>query len=319
MKNKSLLFLLFPLACSLGGCNKNNSVDYAKKENWVVCNSTGTKSVDTFFIYPTCIMDVDGETTIEQNRKAVEADNIADNQAGVFVESTNLYMPLYRQFSFKVIEKRHFTNEGFRDAAHESIAYQDLVGALDYYFSKYNNNKPFILAGHSQGSALLYSVLTDYMQKHSDYLTRMVACYSIGFGYNKEAIGQYSNLKFATGETDTGCIISYNTYRNDHSGESVLYPKNPFVINPINWKTDETYAAINENKGSYLGGNHISGQSDAKVDLTRGILISSADQKYLLTDVDNLFGTKSYHIYDYAFFFENLKENVAKRCAAFVK
>ncbi len=57
----------------------------------------------------------------------------------------------------------------------------DVYAALDYYFKHYNQGRPFILAGHSQGSMMLKIALTDYFKEHTDYLERMVAAYVIGF------------------------------------------------------------------------------------------------------------------------------------------
>ena len=57
----------------------------------------------------------------------------------------------------------------------------DVYAALDYYFEYYNQGRPFILAGHSQGSLMLKIALRDYFKEHTDYLERMIAAYVIGF------------------------------------------------------------------------------------------------------------------------------------------
>ena len=60
-----------------------------------------------------------------------------------------------------------------------------------------------------------------------------------------------TGLKFAEGPTDTGVIISWNT-----EGPANLETKNMtlapggLIINPINWKRDDTYAPATENLGS---------------------------------------------------------------------
>jgi hypothetical protein len=92
-------------------------------------------------------------------------------------------------------------------------------------------------------------------------------------------------------------------------------------INPLNWKRDETYAPASENKGS-LRPNKETGEYeiqhldiDAQVNLARGVVVTtttippSADPKF--------FGPASYHEDDYSFFYNNIKENVAKRIAAY--
>ena len=46
----------------------------------------------------------------------------------------------------------------------EKLMYEprsDTFAALDYYFTHYNNGRPFILASHSQGSSMLRIILAD--------------------------------------------------------------------------------------------------------------------------------------------------------------
>ena len=92
-------------------------------------------------------------------------------------------------------------------------------------------------------------------------------------------------------------------------------------INPLNWKRDETYAPASENKGSLRlneATNEYEIQNldiDAQVNLARGVVVTnttippSSDPQF--------FGPASYHEDDYPFFYNNIKENVAKRVAAY--
>jgi len=312
---KKLALLLTPFILGVSGCNRIEPIDYSKVESWHVCEYNGSKEVDTFFVYPTVVNDETDLTTLEQNRNALRTTPIFERQASVYAESTNIYIPLYRQTCLPKITL--MSPLEMCNMIHDSQGYKDLENCLDYYFEHFNNNKPFILAGHSQGSAQLFNIMTDYMQKHQDYLSRMVACYAIGFGQTKSEIAKYPNLKLASGECDTNCIISYNTFNNNHVGPSVLHDEDSFVINPINWKTDETVATREESKGSYLFGEHIDGVSGAKVDLSRGILVSDADSSYEVPGIAYLFGTNTFHSFDYSFFYSDLVENVAKRIEAF--
>lgn len=62
----------------------------------------------------------------------------------------------------------------------------DVYAALDYYFEHYNHNRPFIMAGHSQGSAICQIVLEEYMRVHPEFLKRMVVTYSGGFSVSQQ-------------------------------------------------------------------------------------------------------------------------------------
>ena len=82
-------------------------------------------------------------------------------------------------------------------AAFNSLPKQDVFAALDYYFENLNDGRPFILAGHSQGSAIQSLVLAEYMKAHPEYLERMVAAYVIGYSITGDYLKANPHLKFA--------------------------------------------------------------------------------------------------------------------------
>ncbi len=116
----------------------------------------------------------------------------------------------------------------------------DVYAALDYFFEHLNDGRPFILAGHSQGSVMLKIALTDYFKEHTDYLERMVAAYVIGFSITKEDLEINPALKFAEGEDDTGVIVSWNLEGPENKNEeNAVVIENAIAINPLNWKRDD--------------------------------------------------------------------------------
>ncbi|MBR0365419.1 MAG: DUF3089 domain-containing protein, partial [Clostridia bacterium] len=208
--------------------------------------------------------------------------------------------------------------------AFATVPYSDVTAALDYYFENYNNGRPFIIAGHSQGSGIVSLVLKDYFKEHPDYYKRMIAAYVIGFSITKDYLEENTQLKFATGESDTGVIISWNTEGPKNVEEiaknAVVLP-NALSINPLNWKLDETYAPARENLGSLVLYKDASGYeiadigADAQVNLARGVIVTNA--KADPVDMVDYFGPASFHDSDYPCYYNNIKDNVAKRIAAF--
>ena len=92
-------------------------------------------------------------------------------------------------------------------------------------------------------------------------------------------------------------------------------------INPLNWKRDETYAPASENLGSYLPNAESEMYeitdvgADAKVVLSRGVIVTNTT--YDQYGAAEFFGPQSFHEDDYTLFYQNLKDNVAKRIAAY--
>jgi hypothetical protein len=201
---------------------------------------------------------------------------------------------------------------------------------LDYYFKNCNNGRPFILAGHSQGSAMAKLVLKKYFKEHPDYYKRMVAAYVIGYAVTKDELEANPHLKFATGESDTGVIISWNTEGPKNMEQNVvtavLLP-NSISINPLNWKLDDTYAPASMNLGSLVVNEKARKieigdvGADAQINLTRGVVVTNAKVELLPAEIaaigEKFFGPDGRHASDYSYYYNNIKANVAKRIAAY--
>ena len=314
--------------------SKTQPLDYSNKDNWCKLPEI-TKEVDTFYVYATeYIMGSMAESAPDyadmNNQEMLEgAAGEYALHASAFADSTNLFMPYYRHVGLRyagVIWKR----DGIFVAAIADMPYGDIVAALDYYFEHYNNGRPFIIASHSQGSAIVKMVLKKYFMEHPDYYKLMIAAYPIGYAFTKDEFKAYPHMKFATGECDTGVIITWNTEgpknREVNADTCVLQP-GYMSINPLNWKLDDTYAPASMNLGS-LWPNEKTGEleiqdlgADAQVFPDRGVVVTHAQGEQMDEATAKVsaefFGPDGRHGEDYAFFYCNIKDNVAKRVAAY--
>lgn len=251
-------------------------------------------------------------------------------QANLFEESTNPFMPYYHQAGICYV-KKVFDKTGSIEPAISGVPYEDITGALDYYFENCNGGRPFILASHSQGSAIAKLVLKKYFKEHSDYYRRMVAAYVIGYAVTRDDLAANPHLKFATGESDTGVIISWNTEGRKNVEQNVrtavLLP-NAISINPLNWKLDATYAPASENLGSLMpnieAGRYeiVDVGADAQIVPERGSIVTKAEMEpiheELLEIFNAAFDPDGRHETDYALYYNNIKANVAKRVAVYL-
>jgi hypothetical protein len=110
----------------------------------------------------------------------------------------------------------------------------------------------------------------------------------------------------------------------------VLYGVVGRVINPINWKTDETLATTAEGLGSLMPvpPNFVSWQqepqyADARIDKTKGVLICSTADASLWspgpsTKNPGAFPSGVYHSFDIPFYYYNLRSNAQNRVNKFL-
>ncbi len=311
------------------------TIDYSKKENWCKIPEI-TKDVDTFYIYATeYIMGSFEEgapdfATIDNAEMLEGAEIEYRDHASAFADATNVFMPYYRQSGLKYAGEV-FKKTGTADAAFSGMPMNDMIAALDYYFEHCNGGRPFIIAGHSQGSAMVLQLLQTYFKDHPEYYARMVAAYTIGYSVTKGYLAANPHLNFASGESDTGVIIAWNTEgpKNvETNAHNVVVLPETMSINPLNWKLDETYAPASMNLGSIVldaeTGEPSIGDigADAQINLARGVVVTHAKDDPMPEEEAKVaaafFGPDGRHAYDYMYYFNNIKANAAKRVTAYL-
>ena len=312
--------------------------DYSKKDCWCRFPEI-TKDADTFYIIATEYIassledDSPDYAALDNPEMLAGAQEEYALHASAYEDSTNVFMPYYRQSGLRYAGDV-WKKTGNIDAAISGMPYGDITAALDYYFENCNGGRPFIIAGHSQGSAITKLVLMNYFKEHPEYYERMIAAYVIGYAVTKDDLKAYPHLKFASGESDTGVIVSWNTEGRKNAEENVptavLLP-NAISINPLNWKLDDTYAPASENLGSLVI-NEKTGKpeiadigADAQVVPERGTVVTNAKPEILPEELaeaaaaaNEFFGPDGRHASDYTFYYNNIKSNAAKRVVAYL-
>jgi hypothetical protein len=314
---------------------ENKAPDYSKKESWYQIPEI-TKDVDTFYIFATDYILSSFEegapdyATLDNEELLFGTKIEYRDHASAYADSTNVFVPYYRQsglrYAGEVIQKT-----GNFDNALMGLPYEDITAALDYYFDNCNGGRPFILAGHSQGSAMVLLLLKTYFKDHPEYYARMLAAYVIGYSVTTEYLEANPHLKFTTGETDTGVIIAWNTEGPENvrtNAHNIVVLPGTRSINPLNWKLDETYAPASMNLGSIIENKETGETSigdvgaDAQINLARGVVVTHAKADPMPEEAAKIgaefFGPDGRHGNDYTFYYNNIKANVAKRVAAYM-
>lgn len=313
------IIIIYPL--SFLSCDKSNSTesdivtDYSKTEYWLSLPTNNEKDVDIFYFYPTAWYKEDLSESnfcaIDNRIMLIGSKQAFDRQATAFETVGNIYAPYYRQADAQYTLAM---NEDQRWDVIGSIPAKDVTAAFDYYIKNYNNNRPFILVGHSQGANVIMFLLKNYMYKNPSIYARMVSAYVIGYPVTAEFMNANKHLKFAEGPDDTGVIISYNTQSPDvEPGANIVVGNNVgIVINPINWKRDETLATASENLGSYMpdsNGNFgkVTNFADARIDIAKGVLVCSSVNDSTMFKISGSMGLGVYHSFDIPFYYYNLR------------
>lgn len=158
--------------------------------------------------------------------------------AAYMAPGNRFYAPYYR----------HATIDGWITRNEDTIfrrtriPMQDVRAAFESFIRSRDSSRPLILAGFSQGGMAVVELL-----RHMDATTyaQLAAAYVMGYKVTQEDTASCPFIRPATGETDTGVVICYNTVKDEKYINPVV-AATCMGINPVNWRTDDEPAVLHD-------------------------------------------------------------------------
>ena len=294
--------------------------DYADRESWAYFELGEDTGIDIFLICP--VVDTRSErNAFDLNEKLKSRFvNALDMEKGIYEETGRLFSPYYRQMSLNAYKLPEEERQQAR-----KIACGDVFAAFQWYLEHENGGRGLILAGFSQGAEMCLELMKEYFGGDSAQACalrdKLIAVYAIGWSFTEETTAAYPQIIPAKGETDTGVVISFDC-EDGSLTDTLVNPagKKALSINPLNWKTDGTPADKSFNTGAVMstGAEPIPALCGAYIGERGELVVTDVSAADYPPGID-IFPEGSYHIYDYMFFFTNLKENVAARAKVWRK
>ena len=292
-------------------------LDYGDGANWAYFALGEDTGVDVFLICPT--VDTRSETNSFDLNDKLKGRFVSalDMEKGIYEEAGRLYSPYYRQMS---INAYRLSRE--EQAQAEAVAYADVSDAFRWYLDHENGGRGLILAGFSQGSQMCLELMKEYFggegAEAAALREKLVAVYALGWTVTEEMTEAYPQIVPAAGETDTGTVVAFDC-EDGSLTETMIIPAGTkaLSINPLNWRTDGAGADKSLNLGAVMGAGAepVEALCGAYIGERGELVVTEVRASDYPPGLD-IFPEGSYHLYDYQFFFMNLKENVAARTAA---
>ena len=272
-----------------------------------------TAQADVFFIHPTIYAyDRDHRNwngpLLDIGLNEAIADGTIKNQASVFNAAGRVYAPRYRQAH---IHAYHTEDKASAKQAFD-LAYEDVRAAFQFYLDHYNHGRPIIIAAHSQGTTHGKRLVREYFDRQPlDSL--LVAAYLVGIPVPK---GYFQEIEVCDTPTQTGCFVSWRTWKRGHTPDNYTNADSAVVVNPLTWTTAPELAPASLNRGTVL--------LDFDDEPTPDMIAAQIHNGLLWTNKPEFFGsifftTKNYHIADYNFFYMNVRQNAVQRVEAFLQ
>ena len=299
--------------------------NYSNKDSWAVLPENipdeisifdideNKKEADVFYIYPTLI---DSKNQREWNSDIWNEDIRNDvinrpvkYQASAWLDAGNLYVPYYRQAHIRVF------NDKFRVDGDKALnlAYNDIKEAFTYYLENFNNNKPFIIASHSQGTVHAKRLIAEFIDG-KELQKKLIAAYLVGIKVFED---EFKNIKPMNSANETGGFVTWNTFKFNKYPRKDNYEnwfKGGVTTNPITWD-DSKETKKDLHKGLLYRDLKIFSQN-IDIKLIDGIVWSTVPNvpgKILLQTV------RSYHFADINLFWVDIRENAKLRVEQWFK
>lgn len=308
--------------------------DYARLENWAahpdksdpadrtpipeIKNLQDGAPIDVLFFYPTTYTGSkrseshwNADVNDAKTNKATDEGTILF-QASIFNGVGRVFSPRYRQAHLSVFYDKKRPDS---DKAALALAYSDIEAAFDYYLKNWNNDRPFIIAAHSQGALHAMNLIQRRIE-NTPLQSQLVAAYIVGWPVRSNF---FKSFKPCQKPDETNCYCSWRTWNRGFVLERRSDPRfesNIVCTNPLNWTTTEgAYSPKSDNKGGVVRpfGKVYPQITDAEV--YRGILLSSKPK----FRGSVLFRRKNYHIGDLNLYYMNVRENAGVRTGAYFR
>jgi hypothetical protein len=305
--------------------------DYAVNAAWAALpgadeNANATQSTNVFFLHPTTYLSPERwNAPFDNPGRGIGGggvDTTLRYQASAFAKCCRIFAPRYRQA----------TLFAFLDSAGDGVkaidlAYQDIDRAFDAFLAR-NGGKPFIVAGHSQGSMHLLRLVQQRIAG-TPLEKLLIAAYPIGAAVPAD----FRAIPPCADAVQTGCLVSWNAvadanYDRSRGGSVPIWldgrydtvgSRRMLCTNPLDWHLDGA-APASANRGS-MSPNGVNAAPTLKPAYAAAKCIDGqlvVDLPANRPDFKGLPGAPgSLHIYDYSLFYANLQENAVLRAASF--
>ena len=162
---------------------------------------------DCFYYYPTVSNDETDNSDMIANDEEI---NVIANQFARYGASCRLFAPLYRQRTLTALRRAMATGEDLGDP---ELRYADILDSWTTYMRDHNDGRGVILIGHSQGAGMVYELLQRDIIG-TDAEKQIIAVHSIGTTRHIDtATGTWRGLPPCTASDDTGCLVTYVSFR----------------------------------------------------------------------------------------------------------
>jgi hypothetical protein len=262
--------------------------------------------MDVFFIHPTTISAEDGvwNADIFNEKLNQKVDNLPiKHQASVFNGEARVFAPRYRQANYEAFMELGSSNSNQSLA----LAYSDVRAAFLYYLENWNEGRPFIIAGHSQGTFHAITLVKELVDTTA-LIDQMFLAYLVGMPIKLE---DFKYCQPCQNALDNHCYLTWNTVkRKSYPKFYDEYFQGAVCHNPLSWELNQSYCRDEYHEGLVPRDFKKFAKKNFGAKVENGVLWVDAVS---LPGIPFTRFVKNWHIGDYNLFYGNIRVNLADR------
>jgi hypothetical protein len=171
--------------------------------------------VDCFFVYPTVSDDKTwaSDWTVDK----MEIDDIK-LQFARFGSVCRQFAPIYRQTTLTALRIASGGPQPEGERLPQGVGgYADVLDAWNWYMANENQGRGVILIGHSQGAGVLARLIATEIEgkpAEKQFVSAILLGSTVMVPPGKDTGGTYKSIPLCKAEDQTGCVITYASFRN---------------------------------------------------------------------------------------------------------
>jgi len=270
------------------------------------------EQTDVFFIHPTSYFGDKHHRAWNADLNDAKVNKVTDEgsmkyQASIFNNYARVFAPRYRQAHYYSF----FTKDKVSAQKAYDLAYEDVYQAFLHYYDHWNEGRPIIIAGHSQGALLAIRLLKEVFD-NKEMRNKLVVAYIIGYPV---PVGTFEYLKVCKEEHETSCICSWRTYKKSTVPKWLIVEKPVMITNPLSWRTDSILVDKSKNRGMVIDFDKGVSRPAVSAQIHKNILWSSKPK----FRGSFLWWSRNYHKGDFNLYYVNIRENARTRIRSHYK
>jgi hypothetical protein len=172
-------------------------------------------AIDCFFVYPTVSLDPGwaSDWTVDK----MEIDDIK-LQFARFGAACRQFAPIYRQTTLTALRVASGGPQPAGARLPQGVGgYSDVLDAWNWYMANENKGRGVVLIGHSQGAGVIARMIAAEIEgkpAQKQFISGIILGSAVMVPEGQDVGGTYKTIPLCRAEDQTGCVISYATFRD---------------------------------------------------------------------------------------------------------